>query len=171
MRGKRQAKTKKAVCWRKVGKTLDRPVQHLNRRLVLGSRQAPEMRLRARHQLPGPELLTRARKRPHPLGGQHMRFDGASDAAGDLVLHGKDVTQLAIVALRPVMDTGDGINELRADAQTLSGAAHASLEHIADAEFTRDLLHVDGTTLVAEARIAADDKQPPYAGETGDQVL
>ena len=95
----------------------------------------------------------------------------AGDAAGDFVLHGEDVAELAVVAFGPVMATGDRVDELRANAQPLAAAAHAALQHVAHAKLARDLAHVDGAVLVDEGGVAGDDEQPSDVGKTGDQVL
>ena len=129
------------------------------------------MRLRASHELPGSEIVRGTRKRANALRGQQVGLDSRGDAAGDFVLHGEDVAELAVVAFGPVMAAGCRIDELRADAQPLAGAAHAAFEHVADAELARDLFHVDRTVLVDERRVAGDDEQPADAGEPGDQVL
>jgi hypothetical protein len=128
------------------------------------------MRLRTGHELPRTEV-GRARQRASALRGEQAGLDGPGHAAGDLVLHGKDVAELPIVALGPVMGTGQRIDQLGRDAQALAGPAHAAFEHIAHAQLARDPLHVDDLALVGECRVAGDDEQPADAGEPGDQVL
>ena len=73
---------------------------------VIRTRQAPDVCLRTCHELPGAEILCRTRQRPHTLGCQQVGFDGGGDAAGNLVLHGKDVAEFPIVAFGPVMAAG-----------------------------------------------------------------
>jgi hypothetical protein len=46
-----------------------------------------------------------------------------------------------------------------------AGFAHRTFEHVADAQFAPDLLHIDGPTLVSEARVAGGDEQPADAAE------
>ena len=58
-----------------------------------------------------------SRQRANALRGQQSRLDCGGDAAGDLVLHGEDVAELAVVAFGPVMAAGRRVDELRADAQ------------------------------------------------------
>ena len=43
---------------------------------------------------------------------------------------------------------------------TDAGFTHLALEHVANAELTPDLFHIDGLGFVGEARIAGDNKQP-----------
>jgi hypothetical protein len=50
------------------------------------------------------------------------------------------------------------IDELARDAHAVSGLAQAAFQHIAHAEFPANLLHVNGTAFVGEARIARDDE-------------
>ena len=49
--------------------------------------------------------------------------------------------------------------------------AHAALDHVADAEFFGDLLHMDGFALVDEGRVARDHEEPAQLGQRGDDVL
>jgi len=41
-----------------------------------------------------------------------------------------------------------------------TGFAHAAFEHVAHAQFARDLLHVHGLALVGEGGVAGDDEEP-----------
>src|SRR5262245_38766381 len=100
-----------------------------------------------------------------------MRFDSRGDAAGDFVLHAEDVAKSTIVALGPVVPTSRRIHELRANAKPISGAAHATFQHITHAELARDLLHINRAVLVDKGGIAGNDEQPADAGEAGGQVL
>ena len=93
--------------------------------------------------------------RANALRGQQVRLDRRRDAAGDLVLHGENVAELAVVSFGPVMAAGRRIDELRGDAQPVAGPAHAAFEHVAHAERARDFLHVDGAVLVDEASSCA----------------
>ena len=106
-----------------------------------------------------------------PSAASRLGFDGTGDAAGDFVLQGKDVADLAVVPFGPVMAAGQRIDELRRDAQPRARPADAAFEYIAHAEIARDPLHVDCPALVDECRVAGDDEQPADAGEPGDQIL
>src|SRR5206468_11165100 len=48
---------------------------------------------------------------------------------------------------------------------------NAALEHIAHAEFIGDFTDISGISLERKARIAGDDKEPPLARQTRDDVL
>ena len=63
------------------------------------------------------------------------------------------------------------VDELRRDADAVSGLAHAALEHIARAELPPGLAHVDVLALVGEARIARDDVEAGELRERGQDVV
>ena len=69
------------------------------------------------------------------------------------------------------MRVGERIDQLRGDAHPVATFAHRAFEHVAHPQFAPDPLHIDGLALVRKARIAGDDKQPPYAREYGDDLL
>jgi hypothetical protein len=89
------------------------------------------MGLRARHAFPCAEIVRGPRQRANPFRRHQARLDRGDDIAGDLVLHGKNIAELAVVALRPMMAAGDRVDQLRADADAFSRAAHAAFQHIA----------------------------------------
>ena len=95
-----------------------------------------------------------------PLLGVEMRLDRRDDALGDVVLHGEQVFQHAVVAVGPDVLAGLGLDQLAGDAQAPVGHAHAALEHVAHAEIARDGAHVGRLVLVDEGRIPRDDEQP-----------
>ena len=64
------------------------------------------MGLRARHQLPGAEVVGRTRQCANALRGQQARLDRGDDAARDLILYGKDVAEFAVVLLGPMVSAG-----------------------------------------------------------------
>ena len=84
------------------------------------------------------------------MGGED-RDNGPSD----LVLDGKHVLQLSIVALGPTVSAGDGVDELRGDADAIASAANAAFEHVADAELAADLPDIDRLALVLKAELRA----------------
>src|SRR5436190_11390994 len=73
--------------------------------------------------------------------------------------------------LRPKMGAGDGIDELSGNAHPIACLADRTFENISDAEFTPNLLHVDRSAFVGEARIPSDDKEPFDPAERGDDLL
>lgn len=82
------------------------------------------------------------------LGGEHQR---------DLVLHGEDVVDGAVVALGPEMGTAGGIDQLGGDADAVAALANAALEDMAHAELACRFADVDGA-VVDELRLGIDGK-------------
>ena len=52
-------------------------------------------------------------------------------AADDLILNREDVRHFAVVALGPEMVSVGGLDQLRGDADAVTGAAHAAFQHVA----------------------------------------
>ena len=129
------------------------------------------MRHRAHHQIPGIEAARRLVLRAKTFGGIEMRLDRGNDRLGDLVLHGEDVGDVAVVALGPQMAAGGDIVELRGNAHLVAAPAHAAFDDVAHAEIMRDLVDVDRAALVDKRRVARDDEEPPQLGQRGDDVL
>ena len=80
-----------------------------------------------------------------------MRGENRGDRTRDLVLNCEDIFQLSIVALGPTVGACSSINQLRRDANPITTAANAALEHVAHAKFTAHLAHIYCLTLVLEA--------------------
>ena len=74
-------------------------------------------------------------------------------------------------AVRPNVISRGGIDQLSRDAHTVSSLAHTSFQNVAHAEFSGDLLHIDGSALVGESRVASDDEEPPQLRESRDDVF
>jgi hypothetical protein len=64
-----------------------------------------------------------------------------------------------------------GLDQLPGQAQLVARPAHASLKHVAYAQFPADSSHVDRPTLVDERRIARYNEQPLDTGKAGDDLL
>ena len=93
-------------------------------------------------------------------------------AAAQEVLHTETKKDTINAALHAVA----ALAARRRDLQRLASGglpdlADAALEHVANAELTADLLHVDRPPLVGEGRIARDHEQPTDARERGDDVF
>src|SRR5690348_13347106 len=99
------------------------------------------------------------------------RLDDADHLVSDLVLKRENVVQRAVEPVGPEMRARLRLDQLGGDAQTIARLAHAALDDIVNAELSPDLADVDGLTLVDEARIARDHKQPLDARQAGDDVL
>ncbi len=91
---------------------------------VLFSRQNRKFALH--QQVPGADIAWGPVARAGALGLQQVRFDGGDNTAGNPVLQGKDVAQVAIVALRPYMIAVGNVDELRGDADPFSGLSYAA---------------------------------------------
>jgi hypothetical protein len=63
----------------------------------------------------------------------------ADDRTGDLVLKVEYVLEVAIVALRPEVKAGGGIDQLRIDPNPVRRAPDAAFEHVADPQVVGDL--------------------------------
>jgi hypothetical protein len=63
-----------------------------------------------------------------------VRGDDGDDGPGDFVLDSENIFELAIVALGPAVRVSDCVDELASDPDSITGAANAPFEDIADAE-------------------------------------
>ncbi len=149
----------------------DRLLQQRLRHDIVLPRHAPVMRQRPHHQIPGIHAVRRLALGAKILRGIKLRLDRGDDGLGDLVLHGEHIGEVAVVALRPDVAAGGDVVELRRDAHAVAALAHAALDHVADAEFLGDLLHMDGFAFVDERRVARDHEEPAQLRQRGDDVL
>src|SRR5262249_46918018 len=92
--------------------------------------------------------------------GTQARLHGTNDCERHLVLEGEDIVKRAIVSFGPEMGTGFRLDELTGDAHSVGTFTNAAFQHVTDAEFAADLLYIDHSTLVDEARVPRDDEQP-----------
>ena len=81
---------------------------------------------------PGIEALRQLAQGAVLLGIRNRWGDRNGGRLGDLVLHGKDVSEIAVVTLGPDMLAALGFDQLRSDADAIAGFAQAAFEHIAD---------------------------------------
>jgi hypothetical protein len=130
-----------------------------------------QKRQRSQNQVVGIEAIRTLAFNSLDFGAPQAWLDCAYDRKRDLILKGKNIVGLAVIALSPNVRSGCSINELPSDPYTICQLAHASFEHIAHAELTTDLLHVDGSTLVGKTRIARDDEKPPDAREACNDIV
>ena len=92
-------------------------------------------------------------------------------AARDLVLHGEDVVELAVVPFRPELVAAGGVDELCGDTEARAGGAHAALEHGGDTELATDFADVTRVPLELEGQSARGNPHALERGERGDQLL
>src|SRR5262245_38798541 len=87
-------------------------------------------------------------------------FDYTCDRRCNVVLKLENVRELGIEAISPEMGTGRRVKQLRANADAISSPANRAFQHIQDPKLSADLFHVHRSTLVSEARISGDHKEP-----------
>src|SRR4029453_9015918 len=150
---------------------LDCLPQHRNSRCALRRGQLPEMRHRARHEIPRIEILDRPAFSADSLSSKKFRFDRGDDAGGDLVLQCEYVAELAVVSLRPYMLVRCRVNELAGNANPLAALPEAALEHVANTKLPSQMLHIHRFALVSEGRVAGNDEEPVQSGQRRDDVL
>ncbi|MND77852.1 hypothetical protein D3C80_695530 [compost metagenome] len=93
------------------------------------------------------------------------------DLAGDLVLDGEDILQVAIEAFRPQMLATCRVDQLGVDAHPPCGAPCAAFQQVAHAEVLCDPAHIHRLSLVGEDRVACDDEQAGVPAQVGYQVF
>src|SRR5262249_6432947 len=74
--------------------------------------------------LPGIEPFRRFAQYSLLLGISERWLDDPSHACRDLVLHGKDIVDVAVVAFGPDMSAGGCIDQLRGNAHPITALAH-----------------------------------------------
>jgi hypothetical protein len=116
------------------------------------------MRQRPHHQIPRIQAVGRLALGAEVFRGVELRLDCGDDRLGDFVLHLKHVGELAVIALGPDMASCGDVVELGCDANAIAPFTHAALEHVTDAEFIGDLLHVHGLALVVNEELRAITK-------------
>ncbi len=103
--------------------------------------------------------------------GKPSGAERAGDSSGELVLHGEDVLQLTVVALRPEESSVVGGGELRGDAEPVALSAHTALEHHRDVEECTDRPHVERAPLEREDGGARGDAHRFVLVERVDQFI
>ena len=72
---------------------------------------------------------------------------------------------------RPDVAAGGDVVELCCDTNAVAAFPHAALDHVAHAELSADLLHMDGLALIGKGRVARDHEEPSQLGQRRDDVL
>ena len=102
---------------------------------------------------------------------QELELERGDDFLRDFVLDGEDVGQFAVVALGPDMAAGLAVDQLGGDPDPLPRLAHAAFEHVADAQFARDIGDINRLALEGEGGVARDDLQRRDLAQVGRDVL
>src|SRR5215471_2252260 len=120
--------------------------------------------MRLQIKIVGSEIVGGAGERPFGLGNLKRRLDDCGDAGRDLILKVEYIFQRAVEPIGPEMRADFRLDQLPSDAHSVAGFPHTALEHVAHAEFERDLLYIDRLAFIGEGRIASDDKEPRDTG-------
>src|SRR5262249_40238267 len=134
------------------GIALDRLFKQMERGGDLPCRQGH--RISAQIEVISSEVAGRAMGRARRFSSLQCRLDDPGDTRSHLVLKLEYVFQRAVEAVGPEMHAACRVDQLRGNSNPASGFAHRAFEHIADAEFAPDLLHIDGLALVGEGAVA-----------------
>jgi hypothetical protein len=92
-------------------------------------------------------------------------------AAGDLALCVGEVSAVGLKPVGPNMRAAFRVDQLDVHPNMIAASPYAAFQHIADAEFAADLLHVDRFTLIGKGGAAGDHKASGNAREIGRQVV
>ena len=86
------------------------------------------------------EILHSLPFHPVHLSLENSGLDHARNARGNLVLQLKNIGKPAVVTIRPNVAVRGGVDELRSDANPFTCLADVAFEHIANTEFSADVL-------------------------------
>jgi hypothetical protein len=136
------------------------PLQQRLRRETVGPRYAPVMRQRPHHEVPCIDAVGRLAPAAKVLCRINLRFDRGDDGVGNFILYCEYVGQVAVVMLCPDMTAGRGVIELRGDAYAIAASSDTAFEHVAHAELSGDLPHMDWLALIGERGVARDHEEP-----------
>ena len=106
-----------------------------------------------------------------PVPREDLHLERLHDRPGDLVLHGEDAGQLAVVRLGPEVVTPLRIDELRIDPDARAVPADAPIEDGGDAQGMADLRERRGPAAEREGRRAAGDAKPVDVDEGVQDLL
>lgn len=112
-----------------------------------------------------------ARGRVRSVRGVQGQRQACHDAAGNLVLDGKDVAPAAIPGLRPEMRVGVRFDQLGRDADPLAGLADAALDDMTDAQSLGDRRDVHILALEGETRCPRRDTQARNPRQHAEQLF
>src|SRR5262249_17555145 len=99
------------------------------------------------------------------LPRQQLDLERSDYGAGDLILHCKDLGDVAIKGLGPEMEAVRDLDQLRGDTHPRARGPNASLEDVGHRELSADLAKVIPAALERERRGAPRNLQPLELGE------
>jgi hypothetical protein len=149
----------------------DGPLQQNLRFRVLRAIELVEHDQGAHHEAPRIDAVGLLGRGPITFFRVQVRLDGRDHAFRDVVLNGKDVLELAIIARGPDMLACLRVDQLRGDADASGRRLDAALQDVAHAELTGDLPDVDGLALEGKARVPGDHEQPAQTRERRGDLL
>ncbi len=119
--------------------------------------------------MPGPQVRLVRRQLRHvaPAVADEPDAERRGNRGGNLVLHRKDIAQLAVVALAPHVGAVGGRNQLGGHADAPAGAPHAAFQHVRDVECPGNPANVLLSAAERERRRARDH---PEAGHPRQHV-
>ena len=99
--------------------------------------------------------------RRYPILFALRQFDRkrSHDPVRNLVLQRENILERAVVALGPDMRVRFRVDQLRIDPDLVSGAAHAALEHVANAELLGNPGNIYRRVFIGKNRVARNDEQ------------
>jgi hypothetical protein len=119
----------------------------------------------------GLEVLRRHRGQRIAFADSQLDPERLDDRPRDLLLHGEDVGQLAVIGLRPELVPILHTHELGRDPQAIAAPPHAALEHGADIQTPPHLPHVGVSALELEGGGPGGDPKAFDLAQGGDQLF
>ena len=89
----------------------------------------------------------------------HRNGQNGGNGADNLILDREDISQFAVVPLGPAVSASYGVNQLRGDANAITGTPDASFEDVTNTQFSPNLPDVNRFPLLLVRRIAGDHHQ------------
>src|SRR6266404_3741825 len=144
------------ICLRKNRIQFDRAAQKRfgRRRVVLSGQTLSSLE----EIVVGGPILCRLASRFVRAVGSQSPHQGSNNSVCYLILDGKDVLKLSIVALSPEVCPGGNLDQLSRDANASAGPAHAPFNYVGYSEVLPDSFHVYRPVAVLERRIPSNDQ-------------
>ena len=129
------------------------------------------MRKRPHHKVGFVDVLQRSAAQTRGLGENDLGLNRINDPAGDVVLPVETIDEHAIVSVRPHMNAFGGVYQLCGDAHSAGRHAQAALQHVSHAQLARHRADVDRLPPECKTGIAGDNREPPLARQSRDDVF
>src|SRR5580704_3062089 len=109
--------------------------------------------------------------RDRVVAAQQSQLQSFTHGASYFVLCRKDMTDIAVVGLRPELESIVGLDQLRGNAYVIPVFADASFQHSCHSKLLPHSAKVFVLALELKGRGATDDSEARYFGEIGDQLI